>query len=123
MITLGRLQRTNVKRALRWHASGLEEWSALEWAGAMAGEVGEACNAAKKFKRAETGMKNIDKRKTGRLSAKRQLEAYRKQVGEEVADAIIYGVLLAARVGVDIEDAVRRKFNKTSKEYRVPERL
>ena len=58
---LNELQQLNVSRAQRWHPGGLAEWSALEWAGAMAGEAGEACNAAKKLKRIETGVANINR--------------------------------------------------------------
>src|SRR3954464_13889395 len=57
-LTIRFLQSINAKRAERWH--GLKSWSALEWAGAMAGEAGEACNAAKKLKRIEDEIANIN---------------------------------------------------------------
>ena len=60
MLTIRELQKISEKRTKRWHPGGLEEWSPLEWAGAMAGEAGEACNAAKKLKRLETGLKSIN---------------------------------------------------------------
>lgn len=119
-VTLRALQEINVVRASRWHPGGLAEWSALEWAAAMAGEAGEACNAAKKLKRAETGIKNINHEPGRSLT---DIEIARKAVGREVADTIIYGVLLAARCGVEIEAAVTEAFNRKSEEYGFPERL
>jgi NTP pyrophosphatase (non-canonical NTP hydrolase) len=116
-ISLRLLQQTNVERAGRWHPKGLAEWSPLEWAGAMAGEAGEACNAAKKLKRMTGNTQNIDLR--GAHSA----AAYRKTIAKEVADTVIYGVLLIAAVGEDAEATVREVFNAKSIEYGFPERL
>jgi NTP pyrophosphatase (non-canonical NTP hydrolase) len=120
-IGLVELQRLNVERAKRWHThGGLGEWSPLEWAGAMAGEAGEACNAAKKLKRLESDIANIDNRIVGGAES---VERYSRDVAKEVADTIIYGVLLCARVGVDVESVVREVFNRKSEEYGFPERL
>ncbi len=59
-LTIRFLQYINAKRAWRWHQNGgIKSWSALEWAGAMAGEAGEACNAAKKLKRIEDQIANM----------------------------------------------------------------
>ncbi len=117
-LTFRELIAANLSRVERWH--GLHDWSALEWAGAMAGECGEACNAAKKYKRVVTGVQNINL-ETGRSLT--TLEDAARKVGLEVADTIIYSVLLCARVGVDLEDCIREAFNKKSEEYGFPERL
>lgn len=119
-IGLRELQVINALRANRWHKGGLVEWSPLEWAGAMAGEAGEACNAAKKLKRIDGEIANINL-EAGRSLTNRD-EACLK-VGDEVADTIIYAVLLAEAVGIDVEEAIRRKFNQKSEEYGFPERL
>ncbi len=42
---------------------------------------------------------------------------------KEVADTILYAVLVAARVGVDLQQVLREVFNKKSEEYGFPERL
>ena len=47
----------------------------------------------------------------------------RKFIGVELADTFLYLVLVAARLGVDLEDQVVKKFNKTSSDYGFPERL
>ena len=95
-MTIKQLFDMNVSRCARWHERGLEDWSPLEWAGAMAGEAGEAANAAKKLKRVETHMMSINE------SARHYttVAEARVQVANEVADTILYGLLLMARVGV-----------------------
>lgn len=85
----------------------LQEWSVLEWAGAAAGEAGETANVAKKMRRMQS-MKVVDPEKF----AKRH-----EQLGEEVADTIIYLDLLCASQGIDMEEAIRAKFNKVSAEH------
>lgn len=113
-LTFKQLTEANLSRVSKWHS--LESWSPLEWAGAMAGEAGEACNAAKKLKRIQTGMPNITDRESTEEEA-------RQKVLKEVADTVIYGALLCSRVGGDLESAVREVFNQKSEEYGFPERL
>lgn len=111
---------TNLSRCQRWHERGILDWSPLEWAGAMAGEAGEAANAAKKLKRIETDMMSIN------LPARHfsTVEDARMQVAKEVADTILYGLLLMARVGVNMpEEVLREVFNRKSEEYGFPERI
>lgn len=69
-------------------------WSPTDWACAMAGECGEACNIVKKYRRGED------------ISA--------EALGDELADLVIYADLLAARLGIDLGAAVVRKFNAVS---------
>lgn len=119
MLTFAELQKANLSRVKRWHHKGLEDWSALEWAGAMAGEAGEACNAAKKLKRIESSIANI-------TEAGRSLEDFTSaqvKIGKEAADTIIYAMLLCARLGLNPEVMVRTVFNQKSEEYGFPERI
>lgn len=123
MLDLKLVQEISISRAKRWHNGDINSWSTLEWAGAMAGEAGEACNAAKKLKRIEDKIKNINL-DFGRNLTERS-DAYR-QVVQEVADTILYGVLVAASVGCvgdKFEAVVREVFNKKSEEYGFPEVL
>ena len=115
-ITIRKLQVINAGRAQRWH-DGADPWGPMEWGCAIAGEVGEACNLAKKLQRQESGMKNPDSR--GKFTD----EEYRKMIGKELADAVIYAVLFADCVGIDLQDAVREVFNAKSIENDFPERL
>ncbi len=113
--------KTNVERVKRWHPNGgIEVWSPLEWAGAMCGEAGEAANAAKKLKRVEDEIANLNVENRSLVTA----EKAQAQVCKEVADTIIYGMLLMARCGcTDAESVIREVFNKKSEEYGFPERL
>lgn len=123
MITLQEMQQINTARAKRWHPDGLEEWSPLEWAGAMCGEAGEAANYAKKLKRVEGKIRNLDKRQFSSIAARDTAEDYRDSIAREVADVIIYGILLMSRVNRDAEETIRKVFNQKSEEYGFPERL
>lgn len=114
--------KANLSRVERWHS--LNSWSPLEWAGAMCGEAGEAANSAKKLKRVQDQIANNDGRLFGlEMSLTEQEKLYAKQIGMEVADTIIYSVLLCARVGVDLEACIKEAFNQKSEEYGFPERL
>jgi NTP pyrophosphatase (non-canonical NTP hydrolase) len=105
----------NRRRARRWHPRGLEDWSVLEWAGAMAGEAGEAANAAKKVRRLEQRLRQ-------RKGPVDMADAIRKLAGE-VADTYLYLDLLCARVGIDFRAAIVEKFNEVSEREGFPERL
>lgn len=93
------LRQVNYQRAIGpfKHDHGLEDWSPAEWSNAMAGEAGEACNMTKKLLR--DGPENVDM----------------EELGNEIADVVIYADLLATRMGFRLEDLVRRKFNKVSR--------
>lgn len=79
-----------------FHGSG-DEWSPTDWATAVAGEVGEACNLIKKMRRGE--------------------EIPLAEVGKELADSVIYLDLLARRLGLDLGEAVAQKFNEVSRRH------
>jgi NTP pyrophosphatase (non-canonical NTP hydrolase) len=72
----------------------VQAWSPTDWACCVAGEVGEACNLVKKLKRGDP------------VSI--------EDIGRELADAVIYIDLLAARLGLNLGEEVRRKFNEVS---------
>lgn len=119
-LTFDFLFRTNIERCKRWHPGGIEEWSALEWAGAMTGKAGEAANAAKKLKRVESKLQNIN------APGRQLIEVAQAQIAiaAECADTILYALLLMARIGVDDpERTLRTIFNRKSIEYGFPERI
>lgn len=121
MLTIKKITAQSVSRSNRWHRKGIDSWSELEWAGSMAGEAGEACNAAKKVKRITDEMAN----RAGSIAKVelQDLNAYRQQTCKESADAILYAILLIVRCGGDPETVLTEVFNKKSKEYGFPERL
>ncbi len=70
---------------------------------AVAGEMGEACNIIKKLERQRHGLpgsrSTVDK------------------LADELADVIIYLDLIASMTGIDLETAVKNKFNKDSRKH------
>jgi hypothetical protein len=114
MRTLHEISITNIERCMIWHPGGLQEWSALEWAGAMCGEAGEASNMAKKIKRVDTGLKGSNRETREQLVAK-----YKKEIG----DTYLYLDLMAQREGLTLEECVVFAFNATSEKEGFPQRL
>ena len=70
-----------------------------DWACALAGEVGEACNVIKKLRRGDFKLEDHE---------------YRTILADELADIQIYLDLLAHHAGINLEEATRRKFNIVS---------
>lgn len=104
-LTFENLRQVNVARCEDvFHA--LEKWTPTDWACAMAGECGEACNEVKKLRRLD----DADKVKDTDI----QRQELRLKIGKELADLVIYADLLAARLHIDLGDAVRQKFNEVS---------
>lgn len=101
----------SVRRNIEAFKLSIDAWSELEWAAAAAGEVGELCNAVKKRKRAAAGFN--DGRAVPTID----------DVGGEIADVICYLDLLAAKLGIDLEQAIIRKFNAVSERVGSKERL
>lgn len=66
----------------------------------LAGEVGEACNVIKKLERERLGIRG----------SRDTIE----HLAEELADVIICCDLIAMGYGIDLDGAVKDKFNKTS---------
>ena len=84
----------------------IEAWSPTDWATAMAGECGEACNYIKKMRRMDSTWNNTDELRKVMINC----------IGKELADLIIYADLLAQRLGLNLDECVRDKFNEKSKE-------
>lgn len=104
-ITFNELRFANVQRCVQvFHK--LEDWSPCDWATAMAGECGEACNIIKKLRR-------LDGADSDKDSAAHRADLI-KDVSYELADLVIYADLLAARLGINLGDAVVKKFNAVS---------
>lgn len=100
-----RLRAANVLRCVTiWHELG--EWSPLEWAGSLAGEVGELCNEVKKLKRHDEGRVGSG----GDLTREERV----RRIGHEMADVLTYLDLLAATLEIDLWQASVEKFNIVS---------
>lgn len=119
MMNFESFRRINEERGARWHGGDLASWSVSDWAVAMGGECGEALNAVKKLRRVEDEIPNISDPER-QLSTREEAIA---KIGEEIADTVIYADLFCTRLGLRLEDVVRKKFNETSVKYTLPERL
>lgn len=84
----------------------LEEWTPTDWATALAGEAGEACNVVKKIRRLAHGDRPYNRGVTE--------DDLREKLGKELADTVIYADLTAARMGLNLGECVRQKFNEVS---------
>lgn len=82
----------------------LDSWSLSDWFTATLGELGEAANIAKKLNRVRDGI-------PGNTETPEELKA---KLADEIADTYIYLDLLAQSAGIDLQDAVVSKFNRTS---------
>lgn len=82
------------------------DWSPAEWLQAVVGELGEFANLAKKVRRGDY-----------------TLDEKRHDLGEELADVIIYLDILAAQYGIDLSQSVIAKFNKVSKRVKASTRI
>lgn len=106
-LTLTKLRETNNVRSIEWagHAPAPEDltFCAIE----LGGEAGEALDAVKKLFRQMEGMPNEDRTRRDCLHA----------IAEECADIIISVDRLASCLDINLNKAVRAKFNKTSDKH------
>lgn len=94
------LRVANIKRDEEWNPNRV---LSLSFRGnELGGEVGEAQNILKKIERERIGLRG-SRSDPGKLS-------------EELADIVICVDLIAMEFGIDLEQAIREKFNKTSVE-------
>lgn len=99
------LREANVRRCEEvFHK--LNDWSPTDWATAMAGECGEACNEIKKLRRLDGADADADTAENRHW--------LKVNIAHELADLVIYADLLAARLDIDLGEAIKFKFNEVS---------
>ena len=108
MLDFTEFQELNNRRCKEGFGHNLDSWSLLEWGGATAGEIGEACNKAKKLMRFRDGIKGNKEYDT--------YDQLRLEMGKEIADGIVYGFLWVSAAGLNMEELIREVFNKKSEE-------
>ena len=82
----------------------VSDWSLSDWMTATTGELGEAANVAKKLNRVRDGI-------PGNSETPEELKA---NLADEIADTFIYLDLLAQSQGINLEQAIISKFERTS---------
>jgi|SRR6185312_4745003 len=108
MLNFTEFQNANEERCVNGFGHKLGDWSLLEWGGACAGEIGEACNKAKKLKRFDGGIRGNKEHETyGDL---------KDELAREIADGMIYAFLWLSAAGYNAEELIRETFNKKSDE-------
>jgi NTP pyrophosphatase (non-canonical NTP hydrolase) len=117
MLDFTRFSAVNWARCLKWHDP--QSWSVAEWTNAMAGEAGEACNAAKKLLRLEQDLKGPN----GYHNNAASREVAIATIADELADVVIYADLVARRIGVNLGEVIVKKFNATSDRHGFTEKL
>lgn len=110
--SLARLRAANLVRLPKFghgNIHSLGAWGPMQWGCAVAGEVGELCNVLKKYER--------------QMPTDPDRDTLTADIGEEIADVVIYLDLLAAYFAMDMRRLIESKFNKTSKKHHLPDRL
>lgn len=106
VLTFSELRSANIKRLpLFKNAKGETahsgvNWSIADWFVAVMGELGEAANIQKKIRRNDFSAIG--------------LESAKLSLADELADVQIYLDILAHKLGVDLGEATRNKFNLVS---------
>lgn len=130
-LTIDRIRRVNGRRCTRWHDPNTDAWNGADWSNAMMGEIGEmieaeghargamiaggrAANITKKLRRHETGT-------SAPMDPDEQ--TLRDALGHEIADVLLYALLLADHYGIDVNESIVEKFNSVSEIQGFPERL
>jgi hypothetical protein len=101
-------QNKNEERCVTGFDHKLSDWSFMEWGAATSGEIGEACNKAKKLKRIEQSIKG---NKAGETKFN-----LKDDMAKEIVDGIIYSFLWLSAAGYNAEDVIREVFNSKSDE-------
>jgi NTP pyrophosphatase (non-canonical NTP hydrolase) len=120
-LTFNEVAFVNFVRAKVWH-SEMEPWSGADWANAMEGEAGEMMEAAQVLVLATSAaisaglagnvVKKIRRQETGtRGAVDPDISDLVEQLGSEVSDMILYGILLLTKYDVNAADALVKKFN------------
>lgn len=108
-LTFEELRDADTARQKEWWKDGAVQPSLAFRGNELAGEVGEACNVIKKLERERLGVAGS--------------RATKQQLADELADVIICADLIAGAEGIDLGEAVCRKFNETSAKVGLTTRL
>lgn len=106
------LRQRSIDRSRRHWGMNEKHWDVMQWGCATAGEVGEACNVAKKLGRVRQGIRND--LIPGKVTKKEYEYDLKKKLAQEMADSILYFVLWAASENIDLDEAIEKTFNDKS---------
>lgn len=110
-LTFKYFRQANRKRCIKWHPEGIHSWSASDWLTAVTGELGELSSLIKMKNRERDGLPG------------NKFSPTKQQIAEEVADVVTYIDLLAEYYGIDLDDALIKKFNEVSDRLGLPDKI
>lgn len=114
--------RINNDRVRRWHPGFPNDgWMGSDWSNAMVGEAGEAANVVKKLRREETGIQQTERMQSANDEAHHEMLL--DKLADEIGDVYAYLDLLAQYYGINIGEAIIRKFNRISEREGFPDRM
>jgi len=108
-VSLAALRVANLARQKEWCATGDSEPDLTFRGVELGGETGEALNVIKKLERERHGWRGS--------------RATKQDLADELADVVICADLAAMAAGIDLAEAVARKFNATSEKVGLATRL
>jgi NTP pyrophosphatase (non-canonical NTP hydrolase) len=114
-MTFGQFSEANRRRceAENGFNHPLNSWSTSDWFLATNGELGEACNVAKKLNRFRDG-----------IPGNKETEAeLRQKLADEIGDTFVYLDLLAQSLGLSVAECAAKVFNEKSAEIGYPVKL
>lgn len=121
-LTFAKLRDANLRRCEKGFGHPLDSWSAAEWGNATQGEAGEAVEillalmAVRHLGLAGNLAKKMLRFRDGVAGNTQTREHYRRQLGKEIAGAVIYMDLWSASEGIDLAEAILDEFNSKSEE-------
>ena len=95
----------------------VEAWSPTDWACALGGEAGECLNEVKKLRRITDDLESALDHRVATAATIVSAQTRVANIADELADVVAYAALLATRLGIDLGEAVRKKFNEVSTKY------
>ena len=120
-LTFARLRERNTPRSDYLYPECMT-WNAMEWACALTGEAGELANFAKKLRRVQNAMLRANSPAEAAALLPKQ-EALLAELSKELADVVLYADLMAAKLRINLEQAIIDKFAEVSLRKGVMDRL
>lgn len=96
------------------------EWEPSAWGNAMAGEFGEVAQELLEIQTLQlqffSKLRACDtiKKQMRQIQGDASFQDLSKKLGLELADVVLYADLLAEKMGINLGEAIRQKFNEVS---------
>ena len=117
-VTFDQLRAANLDRMPQYRNAAGEttslEWSPSAWSNAYCGEIGELMIEFGKLLQLADIIKKVERGDYKDFWDAEQISEARTKVAKEIADCVIYLDLLSNKLGINLGEAVREKFNEVS---------